>query len=152
MRRHHIGSARSCGGLTVESDGASCGKNRRASPRLKRRVVLAARGRCSSFAERCDSADYPICSSSSAEIVTRGTSRKATETTRIDCGSSSNDPCIKPFRHCLSRQRRLSGLPSAGNIEPRLCHLEKDGPLALGLGGSRPIEAFLRVLIVFSCR
>ena len=86
MRRHHIGSARSCGGLTVESDGASWGKNRRASRRLKRRVVLAARGRCSSFAERRDSADYPICSSSSAEIVTRGTSRKATETTRIDCG------------------------------------------------------------------
>ena len=76
-------------------------------------------------------ADCPICSSSSAETVVRGTSRKAIETRRIDSGSSSNDPSIKPIRHWLSRtafSKRLFGLPSAGNIKPRFCHLEKRWP------------------------
>ena len=49
-------------------------------------------------------------------------------------------------------RQRLFGLPSAGNIEPRLGHLEKNETLALSLSGSRPVGAFLRILIVLSGR
>jgi hypothetical protein len=58
----------------------SCGINALTSPPLSRRVhraALAVPGRCNSFEERRDLADYPICIPSSAEPVASGTSRKA---------------------------------------------------------------------------
>jgi hypothetical protein len=64
----------------------SCGKNALAIPPLSRRVrrcASAALGRCTSFEERRDLADYPICIRSSAEPVACVTSRKATHA-RID--------------------------------------------------------------------
>jgi hypothetical protein len=74
---------------------------------------------------------------------------------RIVGGSASDDlSMIKSISSlCLSRRSfgTFFGLPSATSVEPRLSHLEKDETLALRLGGSRPVEAFLRVLVVFSC-
>jgi hypothetical protein len=76
MLRHHLGCALAL--AIVELNGASCGKSSLESHRLSHRVVLAALGRCSAFAERYDSEACLISTSSSAGIVMRGISRKAT--------------------------------------------------------------------------
>jgi hypothetical protein len=53
---------------------------------------------------------------------------------------ANNDPCINPIRHFAYPEPRSSvaSLTSRrrGNIKLRLSHLEKDGALALRLGGS----------------
>ena len=52
---------------------------------------------------------------------------------------ANNDPCINPIRHFAYPEPRSSvaSLTSRrrGNIKLRLSHLEKDGALALRLGG-----------------